>query len=75
MANNKSRDERRLFTWRQKLSLLRAAGFKCQKCGVSVADSLWHAHHVKEHSNGGQTEIYNGMILCDSCHLEEHHGV
>ncbi len=75
MANGSSRDERRLFTWRQKLSLLRIANFKCQRCGASVVDSKWHAHHKNHHSDGGQTEICNGEIVCESCHKEMHNGV
>lgn len=66
----RERDRRRLFTWRQKLSLLRASAFRCSRCGISVSQSDWHAHHVIEHSQGGATELFNGMVLCVKCHKE-----
>lgn len=53
---------------------MRADG-KCELCSDYLEDN-WHAHHIKEFSNGGVTEIYNAMALCPSCHIEMHkHGV
>lgn len=70
-----ARDERRRFSWRQCLTLLRAAGYRCQACGASVVDVEWHAHHIIPHAEGGETEIDNGQVLCVTCHKEVHRGV
>lgn len=66
------RDPRRVFSWRQRLSLLRRSRFRCSRCGASVMDATLEAHHVRHHADGGETELHNGMVLCHTCHEREH---
>jgi 5-methylcytosine-specific restriction endonuclease McrA len=61
-------DSRRLFTVRQVRQLLIAADGKCQRCGVDLTDQPFEAHHIRRHADGGQTQLYNGMVLCIPCH-------
>lgn len=42
---------------------------KCVKCGN--IENL-HIHHIVEFSKGGRTELENLVLLCPSCHAEEH---
>ena len=44
-------------------------GRKCKKCGSE--DDL-HFHHVYEYSKGGLHEVDNLILLCSSCHKDEH---
>lgn len=43
----------------------------CRSCGAK--DKL-HYHHIKRFSEGGQNTKENLMLLCASCHAEEHKG-
>lgn len=63
-------DPRRRFTARQARQLLIAADFKCQRCGCNLDQQPYHAHHIRPHSQGGPTELYNGAVLCAPCHRE-----
>jgi len=63
-------DSRRYFTARQVRQLLIAASCKCQRCGSDLSQQPFHAHHVRKHADGGQTQLYNGMVLCIPCHKE-----
>jgi predicted restriction endonuclease len=63
-------DSRRYFTARQARQLLIAADYKCQRCGSDLSQKPFHAHHIRRHADGGQTQLYNGMVLCIPCHKE-----
>ena len=42
-----------------------------KKCGMCKADVQWadaEVHHIKEHSEGGRTELKNGMLVHRHCH-------
>ena len=42
-----------------------------KKCGVCGSQVLWaeaEVHHIKEHSQGGQTELENGILVHKHCH-------
>ena len=42
-----------------------------RKCGVCGSDVVWaeaEIHHVKEHSQGGRTELENGKLVHKHCH-------
>jgi len=64
------RDGRRLFTTRQIRQLLLAANFKCQRCGAVLESDAFETHHIRRHADGGQTQLYNGMVVCIPCHRE-----
>jgi 5-methylcytosine-specific restriction endonuclease McrA len=65
------RDSRRRFTARQARQIAIASGGKCGRCGKELPDGF-HVHHVKAHSQGGQTQLGNAMALCPKCHVEVH---
>lgn len=65
------RDERRRFTPRQARMKYVACDGKCEKCGCEL-QSDFHMHHIKPHSKGGATYLFNCMALCVECHLEVH---
>lgn len=66
------KDQRRLFSDTQKCELLAAADYKCQ--GDSCLDrdlsngQSYEFHHVKRHTDGGLTSVFNGKVLCVKCH-------
>ena len=52
--------EREIIYWRD-----------AKTCKVCCADVLWNEveiHHVKEHSQGGKTELQNGVLVHKQCH-------
>src|SRR5699024_10144899 len=46
-------------------------GGKCQSCD---SENNLHHHHIKRYSNGGVNKAYNLILLCSSCHANEHRG-
>jgi hypothetical protein len=48
-------------------------GHACRKCGAR--ESL-HAHHIARWADCPELRIVvdNGLTLCQTCHMEEHHG-
>jgi len=62
----------RLFTPAQRLAIaVRDGG--CAQCGAPVARC--HVHHIRWWSQGGTTDIDNGVLLCSGCHHRLHdHG-
>ena len=47
------------------------SGNVCVRCG---SDQNLHFHHVEHYAEGGSHDAENLMILCASCHAEEHKG-
>ena len=52
--------ERELIYWRD--------GKACRVCGAEVLWSEAEIHHVLEHSQGGKTELANGVLVHSHCH-------
>lgn len=73
------KDIRRLFSSSQAAELLAAAGYKCQGDDCPDRDLShgqgFECHHDKRHADGGATSIYNGRVLCLSCHRKTFAGV
>lgn len=44
------------------------------KCAVCYSEEDLHYHHIEYFSEGGSNEVDNLMLLCASCHAEEHKG-
>jgi len=63
----------RLFTQAQKKHMYIASGGRCQKCGETLGID-WEAHHINRYTDGGVTEITNGLAVCHSCHKKLHRG-
>lgn len=48
---------------------------KCRnKCVRCQTKNKLHFHHVERYSEGGQNTVDNLILLCASCHAEEHKG-
>lgn len=54
-----------------KREVLDRDGKACVKCGET---KNLHFHHIMHYADGGTHEPYNLMVLCASCHAEEHEG-
>ena len=52
--------EREIIYWRD--------GKKCGMCGSEVLWAEAEFHHIKEHSQGGRTELENGKLVHKHCH-------
>ncbi len=64
---------KRLASPAQRLALI-AALRGCSRPGCDAPASLCAAHHVRDHSKGGPTDITNLVLACDSCHALIHDG-
>jgi 5-methylcytosine-specific restriction endonuclease McrA len=69
-------DEDRIFGYDQKLAIFRKYDGVCQECGekLEFGDSHTHYHHIDPYIAGGETEIENGLLVCQDCHLNKVHG-
>jgi 5-methylcytosine-specific restriction endonuclease McrA len=69
-------DEDKIFGYDQKLTIFRKYDGVCQECGrkLEFGDSHTHYHHIDPYIAGGQTEVENGLLVCQDCHLSKIHG-
>ena len=56
--------------WKQ--ALIFYFGHKCAICGY---DKIVDCHHITPISDGGKTNLRNGILLCPNCHGEVHAGL
>ena len=49
--------------------VLKAAGGKCELCGVSAKEAVLHVDHIQPRSRGGSNEMSNLQCLCEQCNL------
>src|SRR5262245_22022650 len=64
-------DPRRRFTSSQARSIAERQCGLCWKCRA-VLTVGYHVHHLVAWSQGGLTEVDNGIALCPVCHRQEH---
>lgn len=70
-----AKDPKRAFNDDEKFVLWLRAEKKCQQCGTELANhKVFHADHVKPHSQGGVTSLENGQALCAVCNLKKGSG-
>jgi len=69
-------DEDKIFNYDQKLAIFRKYDGICRECGekLEFGDSHTHYHHIDPYIAGGQTEVENGLLVCQYCHLNKLHG-
>ena len=68
----KVKDSNRAFSESQRIQIYRKGKGLCQECVAEckpekecqVSWSQYQADHVVPHSKGGETEVYNGQVLC-----------
>jgi len=60
---------KRLFSPAQRIAIANRDG-GCAKCGAPVARC--DVHHIRWWSQGGRTDISNGVLLCVGCHHRLH---
>jgi hypothetical protein len=68
-------DEERIFSYDQKLAIFRKYDGVCQVCAENLefGDSHTHYHHIDSYIEGGETEVENGLLVCQKCHLSKIH--
>lgn len=60
----------RLYSWHQRMALAeRDRG--CAKCHAPISHCV--THHIRWWSQGGTTDLRNGVLLCVRCHTQIHH--
>ncbi len=70
-------DKQRQFTEEQRRVIYRRASGECinpnnnSECVKNCTWDNWHADHIIPHSQGGQTTVENGQLLCPSCNLKK----
>ena len=70
-------DPKRLFSHEQRTVIYRKANGKCAnpqgntECEETCGWDDFHADHIIPHSEGGQTSVTNGRLLCPSCNLKK----
>ncbi|QMU19782.1 DUF222 domain-containing protein [Gordonia rubripertincta] len=62
--------EKRLFPPHLRKAIILRDEF-CIKCGAPPSHT--QVHHVQHWSDGGNTELDNGCLLCQRCHTQVHH--
>lgn len=63
--------EQRLFTAKQR-EMLRMRDGGCMWPGCDAPASWAEAHHINHWSKNGRTDIADGILLCQACHLRLH---
>ena len=59
----------RLFGPSQRMAMFLQSGGNCQRCGVAIQLSTFHADHIVPWSKGGPTTLSNAQALCPTCNL------
>ena len=49
--------------------VLKAAGGKCELCGVSAKEAVLHVDHIQPRSKGGKNTVENLQCLCEQCNF------
>lgn len=70
-GETKEYERDRAIPFKTKKEVLERDNNKCTKCGS--AETL-QIHHVERFSKGGSHDVDNLVVLCVSCHAEEHKG-
>lgn len=65
------KDATRGFSEEQRAAIFWRDEGSCQKCGRKCEENEFHADHIDPHSNGGETKIINGQVLCPECNLSK----
>ena len=77
IPNLKLLDDQRLFTHEQRRAIFDRADGQCanpmsnSECEAEPGWGNFHADHIIAHSEGGQTTVANGQLLCASCNLKK----
>ena len=66
---------KRYFTAAQRRAMIARDGDRCIAKGCKTRAAACHAHHVIFHTNGGATDVDNGVLLCPAHHHALHQGV
>lgn len=66
------KDPKRAYTYAERETIFHRDKRKCHKCGKDVFWSDADIHHIKPHSEGGQTTLENGVLMCRECHRDLH---
>ena len=68
----KEKDEQRLFTHEQKITLFFLQKGLCSLCGKKIKYVDGEADHIQKHEQGGKTTPSNGRLVHHKCHVKIH---
>ena len=68
IGNLTPKDPRRVFGSLEREIVYWRDGKKCGVCGSKVPWAEAEIHHIKEHRQGGRTELENGKLVHKHCH-------
>jgi superfamily II DNA or RNA helicase len=63
--------EPRAFSPLQRVEIFNRSNGNCQRCGVDITLSNFHADHIIPWSQNGKTQVSNGQALCPPCNLKK----
>jgi 5-methylcytosine-specific restriction endonuclease McrA len=63
----------RLFSKKQQQCIWARQNGRCGYCGCSMQDNQALYHHVLRYNDNGATNLENGVMLCEVCHVFVHH--
>jgi len=69
------KESKRQLSESELIELVQRQGGVCHDCGCDIGTAKgvpFHAHHVIEHSKGGQTDLTNEVAVCVDCHGVRH---
>ena len=65
------KESKRQLSESERIELVQRQDGLCHDCGCEIARATgrpFEAHHVQEHSKGGQTDMTNEVAVCVDCH-------
>ena len=68
-AGLQPRDPQRFFSAEQRADIYEKSGGSCERCGLELSETNFHADHIVPYSQNGQTIVENGQALCIACNL------
>lgn len=65
------RTERRLFTYDERVAILKSTGGKCACCGRKLTTKTLTVEHIIPISRGGTNDMENLTALCETCNKDK----
>lgn len=70
-VSDSERTERRLFTYDERVAILKSTGGKCACCGCKLTTRTLTVEHIIPISRGGTNDMENLTALCETCNKDK----